>query len=125
MVLTKLTLMKVYCGLLLLQSLFVFVYGELLMTVWIVRHGAREPIVAYNEPLKKYGIPFKGYGTLNNIGMRQQYLLGRIFKELYKDEFDMSPETLVVRSTTIDRTFMSSISFINGFTQDIKKGNAK
>lgn len=109
--------MKVYF-LIPLQLLFVLGYGKLLMTVWVLRHGAREPIVAYNEPLEKYGIPFQGYGTLNNIGMRQHYLLGRIFKELYKDEFDISAETVVVRSTTIDRTFMSGMSFISGLTSE-------
>ena len=105
----------------LLYVIVLSVRGELLMAVWVARHGAREPNNPHNDLIVPFGKTFRGLRLLTNIGMRQHYILGRIFSDTYKDQIDISPSTVVVRSTIRDRTYMSGMSFLRGFgAQPIK-----
>jgi len=107
---------KYVCSfLLVLQLLVLYTNGKLLMSVWVARHGAREPNKPYNGLLAEFNKSFQGHRLLTNIGMRQHYLLGGIFRETYKNQFDITPASVVVRSTVHDRTFMSGMSFLRAF----------
>ncbi len=107
------------CLAFLLINFFIFdAYGKLLMTVCVVRHGAREPNHPYNEILEPFGKKFGGLRALTNIGERQQYILGEEFSQVYNTKSDISPAALVVRATDRDRTFMSGMSFLDGITQE-------
>ena len=103
------------CTLLLFMFLVSQIHGELLMAVWVIRHGAREPNHPKNEILKEFGKEFVGKRLLTNVGMRQQYILGRMFQDKYRNEIDFSPASVVIRATDRSRTFKSSLSFLRGF----------
>lgn len=89
-------------------------HGKLLMTIWVARHGAREPNIAHNEILVDQQNIFKGYRLLTNVGMRQQHILGRIFRDKYQSKFEITPASVLVRSTIYQRTIFSSLSFVSG-----------
>ena len=105
---------KGLCRLLPLLLLACLAHGELLMTVWIARHGAREPKRACNEILQPGSKKFAGHRRLTNVGMRQQYILGRAFEAKYGEKFNISAATVAVRSTMYHRTFASGMSFLRG-----------
>ncbi len=92
-----------------------------IMVVWVVRHGAREPQLPQNQLLRPYGTAFKGYRMLTNIGTRQQFILGRIFRSLYQQDFDISPSSVVIRSTAWGRTGRSGMAFVYGLTFPMQK----
>ena len=105
--------------LLLVWALLFPIQGELLTTVWVARHGAREPKSTWNGILRPEATRFQGYRRLTNVGMRQQHILGRIFQEKY-GHLNLSPASVVVRSTAFQRTFDSGLSFLTGFQQTAK-----
>eukprot|EP01022_Parablepharisma_sp_SALTPOND_P022103 TRINITY_DN4435_c0_g1_i1.p1 TRINITY_DN4435_c0_g1~~TRINITY_DN4435_c0_g1_i1.p1 ORF type:complete len:443 (-),score=25.13 TRINITY_DN4435_c0_g1_i1:90-1418(-) len=98
-----------------LLSLYPSVHSKLLFTIWFVRHGAKEPQEPLNEVFEPFNKSFLGHRILTNVGTRQQYILGRIFYDMYKNKFDINPGSLVFRSTVYSRTFESALSFIRGF----------
>jgi hypothetical protein len=100
--------------LMLMLLLFSISDGKLLTTVWLARHGAREPKTAWNDILIPGGRRFQGHRRLTTVGLRQHYLLGRIFQEMYGDLFNISAGSVAVRSTTYQRTFASGMGFLRG-----------
>ena len=103
-----------FVGIFLLCIFWMKTEGELLMAVWVVRHGAREPNFPHNEIIKDQKNVFKGHRILTKVGMRQQYTIGRIFKDKYQNSFEITPASILVRSTTYTRTITSSLSFLSG-----------
>ncbi len=103
---------------LLLLLLPMAVTPKLLMTVWVSRHGAREPNIPYNDFLRPFNESFRGSRVLTNVGTRQHYVLGRAFAARYQGLFPITPATTVVRSSYCARTAMSGQSFILGMTHN-------
>lgn len=84
---------------------------QLLFSVLIFRHGERQRY----DPLRPKAKCFK---HLINQGMRQQYISGRHFRNRYRS-LHLLPETwdpsiVYFRSTSLERSLVSSLSFYSG-----------
>jgi len=107
-----------FCFILILISSFVFVHSKLLFTIWLVRHGAREPYKLPTEIIDFNKTEFQGFRTLTNIGTRQHYFLGKYFRKIYKNWLgEINPGNVIIRSTGCSRTLMSASAFAYGLTQ--------
>lgn len=79
--------------------------------VW--RHGDRSYIMTYpNDPYKDQNIWKNGFGQLTNIGMREQYELGKFLRLTYGNLLNIEylRDEIYIRSTDKDRTIMSAQS---------------
>ncbi|CDW71215.1 major acid phosphatase map (histidine-acid phosphatase) [Stylonychia lemnae] len=80
----------------------------------IVRHGARAPLL--EEPDGFFKVKA---GMLTAQGMRQRYLLGRLNRDRYIDQYglidkDYNPKQILITSTNYLRTIQSSYSEMMG-----------
>jgi hypothetical protein len=88
-------------------------HGALKMVVGFNRHGARGPL--YESTNISH---WEQRGQLTAIGMRQLYLLGRKFREIYQNtevlpsEYDVSK--MYIRAVPMNRTIMSAMSMMYG-----------
>lgn len=98
-------------------SINTFAQEKLIFAMDLIRHGDRTP----TRSLPKIHYAFaEGQGQLTPLGMRQEFNLGKKFRVLYVDQYHLLPphfavETMLVRSTDVDRTLMSAESVLLGF----------
>lgn len=93
-----------------------FAQGKLLFAIDIVRHGDRTPLIASPGMEKIWP---QGVGQLTPKGMRQEYDLGQILRQLYVKKYHLLPKhydtnSMSVRSSGIARTMMSAQSILFG-----------
>ncbi len=112
------------CVMLVFAVFFCAGRGELLMSVWMLRHGARETKRPHNYLLQNPSEGFRGNRILKNIGTRQHYILGRLFKQMYEDQIPMTPGSVIVRSTAHGRTFSCGLSFLRGIVNATQNSSA-
>ncbi|XP_076816585.1 prostatic acid phosphatase-like [Clavelina lepadiformis] len=84
---------------------------ELVFANLIWRHGSRSALYSYpSDPYNNKPIWPQGPGQLTQVGMRQEYELGRFFRQRYgkllSEEYKRSE--IYIRSTDVDRTLMSA-----------------
>lgn len=92
-----------------------------------IRHGARAPDNLDEKNNDAFGINWKDKaGSLLNIGMKQEYIVGMIMKEKYKKALDLNEtdNSLSYRFNVsyINRTQQSFISIYQGMNYDEKTG---
>uniref|UniRef100_H2ZM94 acid phosphatase n=1 Tax=Ciona savignyi TaxID=51511 RepID=H2ZM94_CIOSA len=91
--------------------------NELIFANLIWRHGARSPVRSYpTNPYNNKPVWPQGFGQLTQVGMRQEYALGRYFRERYKHllSSQYNRSEIYIRSTDYDRTLMSAQSNMAG-----------
>ncbi len=98
-------------------SLQIFSYEKYLFVFEQCRHGHRS-MSSLDENNKDF-IGEKWYGSqeLSSIGIRQQYLLGNLIREKYKNLISFNnynPKEIIVYSTLSNRTIMSARAQLNG-----------
>ena len=83
------------------------------MAVEIFSHGIRTPEATEYDPDGYWATT--GYGELTAAGMRQQYILGAAFGELYGNLlYPYNASKLYIQSTQENRTLMSALSQLYG-----------
>uniref|UniRef100_A0A1I7UGD1 Histidine acid phosphatase n=1 Tax=Caenorhabditis tropicalis TaxID=1561998 RepID=A0A1I7UGD1_9PELO len=101
---------------------------ELLLSQVVWRHGDRAPTGTYpTDPHKEDAWP-NGWGELTQLGMRQQYALGRLLfkryvnatKPLLKNSYNS--KEVYIRSTDVNRTLVSALSNLAGMFENGNRG---
>ncbi|MCP9261480.1 Lysosomal acid phosphatase [Dirofilaria immitis] len=93
---------------------------ELILVQIVWRHGDRAPIFAYPTDLHQEEAWPYGWGELTELGMRQQFALGRLIRHQYiegKHNFlshNYKPKELYIRSTDVNRTLISAMANLAG-----------
>ncbi|XP_062514774.1 uncharacterized protein LOC134190336 [Corticium candelabrum] len=110
-----------------LPSLCISIKLELVSMVF--RHGDRSPVVTFpSDPYQESHWP-QGFGQLTQLGMRQQYYLGKYLRHRYmtfgSDTYLLngtySRDEVTIRSTDVDRTLMSVESQMAAFYKPVGK----
>uniref|UniRef100_A0A0N5AX59 Lysosomal acid phosphatase n=1 Tax=Syphacia muris TaxID=451379 RepID=A0A0N5AX59_9BILA len=82
--------------------------------VW--RHGDRAPVTTYPTDIYNESIWRYGWGELTELGMKQQYALGRLIRKRYiTDKFKFispqyDPKEIYIRSSDVNRAITSALS---------------
>ncbi|CAB3410983.1 unnamed protein product [Caenorhabditis bovis] len=102
---------------------------ELLLSQVVWRHGDRAPVGTYPTDPYKEEAWHNGWGELTQLGMWQQYALGRL---LYKKYINSSrpllsrqyyPKEVYIRSTDVNRTLVSALSNLAGMFENGEAGS--
>ena len=90
------------------------------------RHGARSPCEGtFINKMDELGGKWENYGSLTNIGIKQQFLLGKLNRKHY-DNFiskEYNPIEIKVYSTNYNRTIMSAQAQLLGFYNNFPDKN--
>lgn len=111
--------MKSYTSLNCMMAIAVLVFGQtiaeekLAFVAEFVRHGARAPIY------KNAGNFLVPDGCLTASGMRQRYLMGKMNRQRYIDQYKLvddvyNPSQIEIKSTDVLRTIQSSYAELLG-----------
>ncbi|GMT16333.1 hypothetical protein PFISCL1PPCAC_7630, partial [Pristionchus fissidentatus] len=101
---------------------------ELLMVQVVWRHGDRAPTMTFPTDPHKESAWNYGWGELTELGMRQQYALGRVIRNRYINgtyhflSRRYTPREIYIRSTDVNRTLISAYSNIAGMFSEGRKG---
>jgi hypothetical protein len=105
-----------------LLFLFEFIYSEdkIKFVFSAIRHGARVPIGIDNNKVDSLGFAWeRNAEELTNVGMRQNYVLGLRYREMYGTEMNINDnpakEDLLILASYTNRTIQSQLSFYQGF----------
>ncbi|CAO4367809.1 unnamed protein product [Caenorhabditis nigoni] len=103
---------------------------ELLLSQVVWRHGDRAPTGTYpTDPHKEEAWP-NGWGELTQLGMRQQYALGRLLFKKYVNSTGPSQllsgsynsKEVYIRSTDVNRTLVSALANLAGMFENGNRG---
>ncbi|KAJ7383669.1 mitochondrial acyl carrier protein [Desmophyllum pertusum] len=91
---------------------------KLRMVNVVYRHGDRSPTILFPSDMHKNYWP-QGLGQLTQIGMKQEYELGKFLKDRYVKEYQLLNSSymfkeIYVRSSDMDRCIMSAQTQLNG-----------
>ena len=90
------------------------------------RHGARSPCEGkFINKRDDLGAKWENFGALTNIGIKQQYLLGKQNREHYDNYIskEYNPKEIKIYSTNYNRTIMSAQAQILGFYNNFSLSN--
>ena len=91
------------------------------------RHGARSPCEGtFINKRDELGGKWDGYGALTNVGIKQQFLLGKKNRKHYKNYIskEYNPNEIKVYSTNYNRTIMSAQAQLLGFYNNFPFNNS-
>ncbi|CAI2347172.1 unnamed protein product [Caenorhabditis sp. 36 PRJEB53466] len=101
---------------------------ELLLSQVVWRHGDRAPTGTYPTDVHKEDSWPNGWGELTQLGMRQQYALGRLLYKKYVNTSrpllsgSYNSKEVYIRSTDVNRTLVSALANLAGMFENGNSG---
>uniref|UniRef100_A0A1I7XUB7 Leishmanolysin-like peptidase n=1 Tax=Heterorhabditis bacteriophora TaxID=37862 RepID=A0A1I7XUB7_HETBA len=103
---------------------------KLLFVQVVWRHGDRAPVKSYPTDIHQEDAWPHGWGELTQVdlGMRQQYALGRLLRNRYMNgtnallDRNYNPKQVYIRSTDVNRTLVSAYANLAGMFEEGQAG---